>query len=93
MSPAGSDDVARRHPLARGFLLGVLVAAAMGVLVVQNTDPVPLEWLFFDFEAPTWVVLLVAFASGLVVAPLLAFAWRRSRHRRDGPQEVESHAE
>ncbi len=89
---AGLVDVAdkstRGHPLARGFLLGLGVAAAMAIFIVQNTGSIGFEWLWFDFEAHIWVVLLVAFTAGLLAGPLLLAGRRRAARRQAQRQSV-----
>lgn len=79
-----TETVIDRHLLARGFLVGTGLTVAMTLFVVQNTDDGAFSWLWFDFSAPLWLALLVAFAAGAVASPLLLAAWRRSRrHRRE----------
>jgi uncharacterized integral membrane protein len=77
-----ADRVLRRHPLARGFILGAILTAAMAVFIVQNTQSVTFEWLWFEFGARLALALLVAFGLGLVVAFLAAALWRRAREQR-----------
>ena len=94
----GTDDVAglvevadqgtKAHPLVRGFLLGVVVAAAMAAFVVQNTASIGFEWLWFDFDARLWLVLLVAFGAGLLAGPLLLAGWRRAARREERRRRV-----
>lgn len=76
------------HLLARGFVLGVAVAAAMALFIVQNTASIGFEWLWFDFDARLWLVLLAAFASGLLAGPLLLVGWRRAARREERRRRV-----
>lgn len=76
-----ADQRTKPHLLVRGFVLGVAVAAAMAVFIVQNTASIGFEWLWFDFDARLWLVLLVAFAAGLLAGPLLLAGWRRAARR------------
>ena len=65
-------------------LIGAVVIAA-GVLafVFQNTKNTRLRWLFFTFDKPLWVVLLVTAAASLAAGELAARALRRARDRRN----------
>jgi len=74
-----ADHATRRHPLARGFVLGALLTAAMAIFVAQNRQSVDFDWLWIDFEADLWIVLVVAFAAGAVASPLLLYGLYRSR--------------
>lgn len=77
-----ADRALRRHPLVRGFVLGAILTAAIAAFIVQNTQSVSFEWLWFDFGARLWLALLVAFGLGLVVAGLASLLWRRAREQR-----------
>lgn len=83
-----ADRGVRGHVLARGFMLGVFVSAAMAVFIVQNTGSIDFDWLWFDFEAPLWLMLLVAFVAGLVAGPLLIARWRRAARERTRRQRL-----
>lgn len=76
--PDGSEVSDQHHPLARGFVLGALVTAAMAVFVIQNTATVGFEWLWFEFDAALWLALVVAFVAGVLAGPLLVRGWKRS---------------
>ena len=75
-------QVVERHPLARGFALGVVVSVAMVVFVFQNRVDTDLEWLWMDFTAPLWQALLIAFLAGALASPLLGLGMRRSLRKR-----------
>lgn len=85
-TPEGSLSEApkekERHPFRTGFIVGALVTIAITLLIIQNTDSVRFEWLFFDFEWPLWVVLLVAFVGGMVAWQLLLHRFERRRKAR-----------
>jgi uncharacterized integral membrane protein len=53
----------------------------MAIFIVQDTASIGFEWLWLDFEARLWLVLLVAFAAGLIAGPLLLTGWRRAARR------------
>lgn len=78
-----AEKAAGSHALARGFVLGVVVTGAMALFIVQNTAAVGFEWLWIDFDADLWLVLLVTFAAGLLAGPLLLAGWRRSAREQE----------
>jgi uncharacterized integral membrane protein len=65
-----------------GFLVfaGVL-AAGLLAFIVQNTESVSFDWLFWSFEAPLWLVLLITAILAFVIGQL-ALMWRRHRRRK-----------
>lgn len=67
---------AGRRLSAKGIGAIVLGVLAL-VFILQNTDEVPIQFLFWDVRAGTWLALLITFALGLLVGWLLA----RTRNR------------
>lgn len=65
-----------------GLVIGVVLAAATALLVVQNPRSTRLTWLGWDFSAPLWLILLLAVAAGAVLLALsgLFIAHTRSRN-------------
>jgi lipopolysaccharide assembly protein A len=69
--PAGRRRFALRHWVA---VVLVLLAA---IFMAQNRDRHPIQLLWITVGSPTWFVLTVVFATGLLVGLLL----RRRRRR------------
>ena len=75
-----------------GAVAGLVLTMLMLVFVLQNDERRPLEFLWFDFELPTGVaILLAAVAGALIVSSLalgrvvqLRLAARRHRQREHG---------
>lgn len=81
-----SDSDGERGPaqvITPRLVLGVVLAAALVLLIVQNTATTKVEWLIFDTEQPLWVVLLGTAAVALVIGELVGGV-RRRRRRRSG---------
>ncbi|TMR15663.1 hypothetical protein ETD86_26710 [Nonomuraea turkmeniaca] len=53
-----------------GLALGILLAVATALLIVQNGASVALQWLNLHFTAPLWLFLLALAVSGAVLALL-----------------------
>lgn len=83
-----ADRSVRGHGLVRGFVLGFILCAAMAVFIVQNTSSTEVDWLWLDFEARLWALLLVAFLAGLIAGPLLIAGWRRAARERTQRQRL-----
>jgi uncharacterized integral membrane protein len=85
-------DLAERSTRSRAglvaFLAGLVLAASVVLLVVQNTGTVAMEWLSFDLEWPLWTFIGLSFVAGLVTAPLLLAAFRHARKRRATRREL-----
>jgi uncharacterized integral membrane protein len=83
-----ADRSVRGHGLARGFVLGFVLCAAMAIFILQNTGTTEVDWLWLDFEARLWALLLVAFLTGLIAGPLLIAGWRRAARERTRRQRL-----
>jgi uncharacterized integral membrane protein len=73
----GSDQPSRLKPAIIGF---VVLAIALALFIVQNTDKTPVSWLFFEWELPLWLLLVVTSAIAVVGGEL---AGRLLRYRRE----------
>lgn len=63
------------------MIIGALLVIATLVVLVQNTDDVPFEFLWFDVDLPLGVLLLVAGLIALASGELIGLLWRRRRRR------------
>lgn len=73
--PSTTDQVRRFGP-------AVLLAIAALLFVVQNTESVRFNFLWFEFRWPLWIMLVVFMAVGVVVFYGVARR-RRARKSRD----------
>jgi uncharacterized integral membrane protein len=49
------------------MVIGLVILAALLIFIFQNTGKVEVNFLFFDFSAPLWLILmLVAVLGGLL---------------------------
>ena len=69
-----------------GAVLGLTLAVATFIFLVQNSGRTDFEWLWFDFELPLWMALLGALVVGAVLV-LTGLAVHRRRRRRIGRRE------
>lgn len=69
-----------------GAALGLTLAVATFIFLVQNNGPTDFEWLWFDFELPLWAALVGALVVGALLI-LTALAVHRRRRRRIGRRE------
>ncbi len=65
-----------------GLLAGVLIAAAVIALAVQNTNDATVSFLFWDGSAPLIVLITVAFLLGVLLTQIAGFIARTRRNRR-----------
>ncbi len=86
--PEPGDLVARAERLSRrnsfwiGLTVGVVVAVAATLLVVQNGRSTRLYWGVFSFDAPLWIFLVLTLVAGAVLGWAVPFLARRARQRR-----------
>lgn len=63
------------------MVIVIIVAVLLVAFIFQNTESANLNWLFFDFTTPLWLILaltaLVAFGIGWLIG-------RRRGPGRDG---------
>ncbi len=65
-----------------GLAIAALIATALTLFIVQNTDSTPVSWLWVDGSAPLWVIIFGAALAGAVLSEALGWIIRRSRRRR-----------
>jgi uncharacterized integral membrane protein len=64
-----------------GATLGLVLATATFIFLVQNRQSTRFDWLWFDFSLPLWVALVGALVTGAVLV-VTGFAVHRRRVRR-----------
>lgn len=74
--PSGLEYVRRFGP-------ATVVAVAALLFVVQNTDEVTFNFLWFEFRWPLWIILVAAMLAGAIVFWALAARRRRRKRRRE----------
>lgn len=67
------------HPFRWGLLLGLALAVVAALLIIQNGESARINWLWMNFSAPLWLVLLLATVSGGFIWEALRIAVRRGR--------------
>lgn len=90
-----ADDlrsIEKRRPFRWGLVVGALVTVAMALLIVQNGHSTGVQWLWFDFQMPQWLLLVVTLVIGAVVGEAAKLAWHRARSRGTDHQQTLSTA-
>lgn len=57
----------------------VVLAVALLAFIVQNTASVALDWLFFGFSAPLWLMITLIGAVGFVIGYFVGRPGRAAR--------------
>jgi uncharacterized integral membrane protein len=73
--PSTSDNLRRFGPAA-------IIAVVALLFVLQNTESVRFDFLWFDFRWPLWAMLLVFMAIGALIA--WGIGLRRAHRAGDG---------
>jgi uncharacterized integral membrane protein len=68
--------------VAWGAVILLLALALLVVFVIQNTDPVPVEFLWLDGQYPLSLVILVTVAVVVLFVELFGLLYRRRRRKR-----------
>lgn len=77
-----------------GFIVGVVIAVAVTLLIIQNGESTQLDWLVFQFQAPLWIMLLLTLIAGGVIAEIgkvvvsRSLAGAKQRRARAHPEPV-----
>ena len=67
---------------ATGLLVGMgVLGVALLAFILQNTESVSFDWLFWSFEAPLWIVLVITALVAFVLGQF-ALMWRRHKRRQ-----------
>jgi len=61
----------RWRPTGRQIIAAIIVVAAL-LFVFQNTSTGHFNFLWFDFNAPVWLWMLVVFGAGIATGLLVA---------------------
>lgn len=68
--------------VAWGAVILLLGLALVVVFAVQNTEPVPVEFLWLDGDSPLALVILITVALVVLLVQLFGMAYRRRRRKR-----------
>lgn len=76
--------------VAWGAILLMLGIAIVVVFTVQNTDPVPVRFMWMDGQFPLAIVILITIGAVALLTSLIGGAYRRRRRRqRQDREELE----
>jgi uncharacterized integral membrane protein len=78
-SESGGDN---RAGLSGGAIASISGVVLLGIFIVQNTDDVKLDFLFWDFTWPLWLLTLVSALLGALVWFGIG-VMRRHRRRKE----------
>ena len=86
MTAKTEDKSARREFHGTGMywslLLGLILAIAILIGIIQNAQSVQLKYLVWDLSTPLIVVLLVTIFASVLLTALVGVTWRHRRRRQ-----------
>lgn len=74
---ASSDE--RRAKVSGALIAWIVVAVLILLFVFQNTDSTNVSFTLFDFDAPLWIVMLIAVALGVLLDRIGSYLWARRK--------------
>ena len=80
--PGGGAAADERRRLSGGAIAALGGGALLVIFILQNTQDVPVKFLFWDFTWPLWLVIIVSALVGAVVWFGLGVL-RRHRRRKE----------
>ena len=75
-----NDESAEHRGFSIGAIFGGIAAVLALIFIVQNTESIPINFLFWEFDLAIWVWALILFLLGAVAG--YGFSWRRQRRKR-----------
>jgi uncharacterized integral membrane protein len=73
--------------IAWGIILLFLGIAAVAIFAAQNTDPVPVKFLWMEDSFPLSIVILVVAAAAVLLTELAGLVYRKRRRVRRAEKE------
>ena len=88
-APPGQREAPAREStgIAWGAILLMLGIALVVVFTVQNTDPVPVRFLWMEGQFPMAIVILITIGAVVLITELIGMSYRRRRRRLRQEQE------
>jgi uncharacterized integral membrane protein len=88
-APADTEKAGEPEPrrvfagtgISWAFIFGAILTAAIIILAVQNTDPVPVKLYFWETEAPLIIVMLVTALVVVLIDEMIGLIMRRRKRR------------
>lgn len=68
--------------IAWGFVAFLLGAALLAIFVVQNTEQIRIEFLFWDVTMSVGVIIMLVVLVTLTFDQLISFLYRRSKRKK-----------
>ena len=87
---SGDQEVVNRYSgtgVTGTAILLALLAIAVVILLAQNTDSVPFQFLTFEADVPLYVLFLVTALGASLMTVLASAIWRRRRRRARNEHE------
>jgi uncharacterized integral membrane protein len=75
--------------IAWGFVAFLLGAALLAVFVIQNTEEIQVEFLFWDVTLSVGVIFMLVVLVTLIFDQLVSFLYRRSKRKKRAGKMVE----
>jgi uncharacterized integral membrane protein len=76
-----TEGLPRREGRGSKFYVVIVALVLLAIFVIQNSQSVPVEFLFVDIDTPLFFALIVAGALGAVIG------WAAPRVRRGGHRD------
>ncbi|HEX2403150.1 MAG TPA: LapA family protein [Acidimicrobiia bacterium] len=73
--------------IAWGAIVAFFGIALVIVFAVQNTDPVPVRFLWMEGQHPLAIVILITVGAVILLTELIGVSYRRRRRRRRDEKE------
>lgn len=75
------DSIPETTGIAWGFVAVLLLAILVAIFIVQNDEPMAVEFLWFDFQMSIWVVILAVVLITMIADQVISLFYRRRKRR------------
>jgi uncharacterized integral membrane protein len=78
----GDSQEAEKRRVSPTLIIGLIALVLAIIFIAQNTESHDVNFLFWDGEMSTWVVIVIALVLGALIDRVATWAWRRRKARR-----------
>lgn len=85
-APRPVEETIRTEPerlgIAWGFVVILILVAIAAVFIIQNNEPISVQFLTMSFELNLWVLVMSVVLVTLLADQAISLGWRRRKRRK-----------
>ena len=76
-----ADGTSMQRRLQPALIGAIVLGLALLAFILQNTEETDVKWLFFEFDFPLWLLLVITSALAIAGGELAGYFIRRARRK------------